>query len=172
LPYSAEYSGAPADVGFLRQLAQATDGSVLTVPADSFAHNLRLAESARPVWPYLIAFLVPLFLLDVALRRLRLKPSDLAPVFERVGDRWRGQTGRAAALAYRLRVARQTTRPAAPRPVLRPTVVAARRAAAPTPTYRSTPRAAAVAQVPDAPAGNRLLNAKRRATPPARAGRG
>jgi Mg-chelatase subunit ChlD len=171
LPYSSEYSGSPADLGFLRQLAQATDGSVLTAPADSFAHNLRLAESARPVWPYLIACLVPLFLLDVALRRLRFTPADLAPVFERVGQRWRGQTGRAAALAHRLRTARETTRPAAPRPVLRPTVVAARRAAATAPTYRSVPRAA-VAPVPDAPAGNRLLNAKRRATPPTRAARG
>src|SRR5439155_15678457 len=77
VPYSPEFANIPPDVELLRELARQTSGSVLTTPADAFAHNLRLADSAQPIWPYLIGALVPLFLLDVAIRRLRVSIVDL-----------------------------------------------------------------------------------------------
>ncbi len=165
LPYSPEFGGQPTDFGFLRELAGGTGGTVLETPADSFAHNLRLAESARPVWPYFVALLVPLFLIDVGLRRLRFAPADFAPVLDRLSQRWRGQSGRAAAFATRLRSAQEATRPVA-RPTLHPLAVASRRA--PPPSVHRAAHRPATAAIPDGPSGNRLLTAKRRATPPAR----
>ncbi|HLZ10678.1 MAG TPA: VWA domain-containing protein, partial [Chloroflexota bacterium] len=86
VPYSPEVSSQQANPGLLRDLSAATGGSVLTAPAESFEHNLRLADSARPIWPDLIALLIPIFFLDVAVRRLRFAPTD---VWQVVDDRRR-----------------------------------------------------------------------------------
>jgi hypothetical protein len=88
VPYSPGFSGRqPTNFGLLRDLASSAGGVVQTNPTESFAHNLRLANSAGPIWPYLIAALVPLFLLDVALRRLRHRIADLQPVLDRLRGR-------------------------------------------------------------------------------------
>jgi len=164
VPYSPEFAGLPTDVGLLRQLAASTGGTVLTTPAESFAHNLRSADSAQPVWPYLITALIPLFLLDVAIRRLRFSPADLAPVVERVRVRWLGQTGRAAQLAGRLVATRHAARPVAIAS-LHPTTPVVRRAPAPANRLGAPGPVAA-----GAPPASRLLAAKRRAAPAPRAG--
>src|SRR5262249_13549187 len=158
----------PTDYGLLRDLAQRTGGAVLAAPADSFAHNLRLADSARPIWPLLATALVPLFVLDVAVRRLRFGPGDLWPVWAALRARWVGTTGRATQLAARLERSRRRARPATPRPVPRPVPSPSR--PVPSPVGSAAPATAAGA--PRAPTGTRLLAAKRRAAPtPARARR-
>jgi Mg-chelatase subunit ChlD len=158
VPYSPEFGGQPTDVGLLRQLAASTGGAVLTSPADSFAHNLRPADSAQPIWPYLIAAVVPLFLLDVAIRRLRFSPADFSPVIDRVRVRWLGRAGSAAHLASRLATARRAPRP---------TPTTALRRPAPVPRHSPTPahRISTVGASPGAPPANRLLAAKRRVAP-------
>jgi hypothetical protein len=167
IPYSPEYAGLPPDLGLLRELGRRTGGAFLSRPADSFAHDLHLADAAQPVWPYPIAALVPLFLLDVAVRRLRLGRSDLQPAFAWLRVRWQGKSGEAATLARRLAVARQTAQPAAPRPTLRPAPAAARATLPPPP--RPAPVRPAVSA--SGPPSSRLLAAKRRAEPAARAQR-
>jgi uncharacterized membrane protein len=162
IPYSPEYAGLPLNFGLLRELAQQTNGAVLTQPAESFAHNLRLVDSAKPIWPYLIGALVPLFLIDVAARRLRVGSAELRRVAGRVQVRWRGQTGRAAAFAAQLATSRRIVQPAAPRPVLHPAPPISRRA--PTPVRRVEPPSAEPSPSSGLPAGSRLLVAKRRAT--------
>jgi uncharacterized membrane protein len=160
VPYSPEFASVPPDVGLLRELARQTDGSVLTTPADSFAHNLRLADSAQPIWPYLIGALVPIFLLDVAIRRLRFSVADLLGWLVRARERWLAQAPRATQLRHRLLAARSAPRPA-PRTLTRPVAPAVRRPPAPMPRPPvPTPPVAA-----GAPSGNRLLTAKRRAMP-------
>lgn len=164
VPYSPEFAGQPTDVALLRQLAAATGGAVLASPAESFAHNLHPADSAQPVWPSLIAALIPLFVLDIAVRRLRFSPTDLMPVLERLRGRWLGRTGRAAQLAARLAAARRAPRPVV-RPVLRPAALTTRR-----PALSASRAPARPGSVPvGAPPANRLLAAKRRAAPAPRA---
>ena len=176
VPYSPEFAGQPTNTGFLHQLAQDTNGSVLTNPAESFAHDLRPADSALPIWPYLIGALVPLFLLDVAVRRLRFSMAALSPVLQRVRARWQGPTGRAASLANRLTAARRVSQ-SAPRPAAHPAPLALRRTPASPLHSPPVPRPPGLAQpsparsgparapvVANGPAGSRLLAAKRRAT--------
>lgn len=159
--YPSEFSGQPPDLGLLRQLAASTGGRVLAAPADSFDHNLRPADEAQPVWPVLIAALIPLFVLDVAIRRLRFSPADLAPVVERIHRGWLGRVGPAAHLAARLRSATTAARPMAV-PTLRPGVASIRPPPPPAPRIRAVPAAAPTT----GPASSRLLAAKRRAAPP------
>ncbi len=165
VPYSPEFSGQPTDFGTLRDLASGTGGVVQTNPAESFAHNLRLADSARPIWPYLIAALVPLFLLDVALRRLRFRLADLQPVVNRLRERWLSTSDHAARLAAhratQLAAARVATK-ATPRPIHHPTPAPVRR---PPPMVARPVPAPAGPAAAGGPASSRLLSAKRRATP-------
>ncbi|MGH2460318.1 MAG: VWA domain-containing protein [Chloroflexota bacterium] len=163
VPYSPEFSGLPTDLGLLRQLSTATGGDVLSSPGESFAHNLRPADSAQPIWPYLIALLIPLFVMDVAIRRLRFSTADLAPVVEKARRRWLGTAGPAAHLAARLAAKRHASRPvAAAGLVLHPTpATPARRP--PTPINR--PRQVPGPVLAGAPPASRLLAAKRRAAP-------
>lgn len=166
VPYSPEFGGQATDVGLLRELAAGTGGSILTTPADSFAHDLRPADSAQPIWPYLIAALIPLFLLDVAIRRLRFSVADLSPVVDRVRLRWLGRSGAAAHLAARLAATRRASRPTTG-PAPRPSTLVARRA--PAPVRRASPAPGPV--MPGAAPANRLLAAKRRAAPSPHAAR-
>jgi uncharacterized membrane protein len=161
VPYSPEFASVPPDVGLLRELARLTGGSVLTTPADAFAHNLRLADSAQPIWPYLIGALVPIFLLDVAIRRLRFSVVDLVRWLLRARERWLGQATRAAQLRHRLLAARAAAPRPAPRTLTRPVAPAVRRPPAPMPR----PSLPAPPVAAGAPSGNRLLTAKRRAMP-------
>jgi len=171
VPYAPEFAGLPPNLGLLRQLAERTGGQILSAPAASFRHDLRPAEAAVPIWPVLSGALVPLFLLDVAVRRLRFSPADLGPVFAGLRVRWQGPTGRAAVLAGRLVAARQVARNT-PKPAPRPATLGRPRATsapvhpAPLP-HPPTPPRPAPARVPvvtSGPTSNRLLAAKRRAS--------
>lgn len=179
VPYSPEFGELPTNYSLLRELARDTGGDVLTQPSQAFAHDLRLADSAQPIWPLLIAALIPLFLLDVAVRRLRFDLADLEPVVERIKTRWIGQSTRATQLAARLAASRRAPRPVAPRPA-RPTLHPTPRPDAAhqpspnrPPTPRPLPRPAPLPAASGAsgPAGSRLLAAKRRAVPNGKAGR-
>ncbi|RME37209.1 MAG: VWA domain-containing protein [Planctomycetota bacterium] len=74
VPYSPEYRDLATNEALLRDVAEQTGGRWLDMPpeqADVFAHTLPPVESRRPAWPWLLAWWVlPLFLLDVAVRRL------------------------------------------------------------------------------------------------------
>jgi len=74
VPFSPEYRDLVPNEPLLRQLAEITDGRYLDMEADSktvFRHDLPPVESKRPVWNWVLAWLVlPAFLLDVAVRRL------------------------------------------------------------------------------------------------------
>ncbi len=164
VPYPPEYAGLPTNVALLRNLARATGGTTLVSPAESFDHNLRLADSAQPLWPTLVAILIPLFVVDVAIRRLRIAPADAWTVGERLRQRWLGRTGPAAYLAGRLAAARLASR-APSRPVARPSALVSRRP--------PTPGRHPIGVGPPSPLGtgapsSRLLSAKRRAGPVAR----
>jgi hypothetical protein len=169
VPYSPEFAELPTNYSLLRELTRDTGGAVLTQPSQAFAHDLRLADSAQPIWPLLIAALVPLFLLDVAVRRVRFDLADLRPAVNWVRKRWVGQSTRASQLAARLAASRRAadlTSPAPSRPLLRPM---ARHAPppvgpiAPRPAPRTVPSVAPAST--SGPTGSRLLAAKRRATP-------
>ncbi len=166
VPYSPEFGGQPTDIGLLRELTAATGGTVLTSPADSFSHDLRPADSAQPIWPDLIAALIPLFLIDVAIRRLRLSLADLSPVIARIQLHWLGRSGPAAHLAARLAAARRVSRSTV-RPAPRPSTLVVRHP--PPPVQRPGP-ASGMTPSETAPA-NRLLAAKRRAAPAPHAAR-
>lgn len=179
VPYPPEFDARPTDYGLLRELARRTGGAVLSRPDTAFSHNLRLADSAQPIWPYIIAALIPLFLLDVAVRRLRFSAADLAPVVERLKTRWAGQSERATHFATRLAASRHRTPPLPPapaRPVPRlssnhprpPPAPSISRPVRPPPLAARAPTPAAGGSAPAT--GSRLLAAKRRATPAAKTG--
>lgn len=82
-PYSPEYRDLETNMPLLTQIAELTGGriigeaaeGVVTVPkedwADPFRKDLPPTESRRPAWEFVLAWLLlPLFLLDVSVRRL------------------------------------------------------------------------------------------------------
>lgn len=161
VPYSPEFAGLPTNVGLLQNLAASTGGAILTSPAESFAHNLRPADAAEPIWPALVIALIPLFLLDVAIRRLRFAPTDLLPVVERLRARWRGRVGPATHFATRLAASRRERSPSSGIP-RRPADASAR----PEPVAARPTASASPAAPTNAPPASRLLAAKRRAGAP------
>jgi uncharacterized membrane protein len=74
VPFSPEYRDLMTNEGLLRQVAEITGGRWLAAdPAedDIFSHDLPPSVAKQPVWDWIVAWLLlPLFLLDVAIRRL------------------------------------------------------------------------------------------------------
>lgn len=74
VPFSPEYRDLRPNEGMLRQIAEVSGGRWLDVApqqANVFRHDLPATESRRPAWDWVLAWLVlPMFLLDVAVRRL------------------------------------------------------------------------------------------------------
>lgn len=76
VPFSPEYRELKTNEATLRELVRITGGRWLDpkVPAaehDVFSHDLPPTEARRPAWEWVLAWLLlPLFLLDVAVRRL------------------------------------------------------------------------------------------------------
>lgn len=74
MPFSPEYRELATNEALLREVANITDGRWLALEPehdDVFAHNLPPTVSKRPAWDWTLAWLLlPLFLLDVAARRL------------------------------------------------------------------------------------------------------
>lgn len=78
LSYSAEYALSQADERFLSRLAEITGGgSLADQPEAVFKHNLSLQDSAQPIWRWLLSAAALLLILDIAMRRLIITPSDL-----------------------------------------------------------------------------------------------
>jgi uncharacterized membrane protein len=74
IPFSPEYRDLMPNEALLRQTAEITGGRWLDMPpeqADVFSHDLPPTESKRSAWEWVLAWLLlPMFLLDVAVRRL------------------------------------------------------------------------------------------------------
>ncbi|MGD2110482.1 MAG: VWA domain-containing protein [Phycisphaerae bacterium] len=74
VPFSPEYRDLIPNEALLRQVAEITGGRWLDgepEEADIFSHDLPPTEATRPAWEWVLAWLLlPLFLLDVAVRRL------------------------------------------------------------------------------------------------------
>jgi uncharacterized membrane protein len=74
VPFSPEYRDLQPNEALLRQTAEITGGRWLDMqPEDAnvFGHDLPPTKATRPAWEWVLAWLLlPLFLLDVAVRRL------------------------------------------------------------------------------------------------------
>ncbi len=78
--YSPEYRQLETNLALLRELADRTGGRVLeTEQAQTTFDRAGLppARSLRPLWEYLIRWMLLLFLLDVAVRRVAISPVEL-----------------------------------------------------------------------------------------------
>jgi Mg-chelatase subunit ChlD len=71
LDYPDELRLAVADERLLQGIASATGGRYEPAPAEVFAGDGRTAERLTPLWSYLVLAAMLLFVIDVALRRLR-----------------------------------------------------------------------------------------------------
>ncbi len=68
--YPQELRLKPTDLGLLQSIARVSGGT-FNPPAETvFAPTARLALRATPLWPYLLAAALVIFVLDVALRRI------------------------------------------------------------------------------------------------------
>jgi hypothetical protein len=74
---STEYWQLRPNRQLLESLAGATGGKELRAPSEAFLHNLKAPGAGRELWPWLTAAAVLLFLVDVAVRRLRISTAAL-----------------------------------------------------------------------------------------------
>ncbi|MBV9172132.1 MAG: VWA domain-containing protein [Chloroflexi bacterium] len=75
--YSAEYHQVAPDTRKMDQIARAGGGHVLSSPGAAFADDLPSVTSPLPLERWLLLLAALLLPLDVALRRLRISPSDV-----------------------------------------------------------------------------------------------
>jgi Mg-chelatase subunit ChlD len=78
--YAAEFRRVSVDASRLEQIARAGGGGVLSVdaPSGAFADNLAPVRSPLPLQHLLLLIAAILLPIDVALRRLRISPSEIA----------------------------------------------------------------------------------------------
>jgi Mg-chelatase subunit ChlD len=86
---STEYWQLRPNRQLLERLARATGGRELASPGQAFAHDLRAPGAGRELWPPLTVLAMLLFLVDVAVRRLRISFAAVQPALERVRARLR-----------------------------------------------------------------------------------
>jgi Ca-activated chloride channel homolog len=67
--YPDEYRSAPPDIALLRALAEQTGGKLAPSSAEIFDPGSDRGQVRRPLWPWLAAAALLLYLLDVAVRR-------------------------------------------------------------------------------------------------------
>ncbi len=75
--YSPEFRDLEPNEALLRELADVTEGRILSLSADAktvFAHNLPPTVSRKPIWASLLKLALFVFLLDVAIRRIAVDP--------------------------------------------------------------------------------------------------
>ncbi|MAG35510.1 MAG: hypothetical protein CL878_04595 [Dehalococcoidia bacterium] len=87
IPYAREYAAARANRVLLERLAAETGGLQLDSPAASFSRDTVHDWQPQPVWHYLFATALVLFVVDVAVRRFRLTPADLPGALGALGRR-------------------------------------------------------------------------------------
>lgn len=79
--FSPEYRELRANEPLLGQLAERTGGRKLTLEQATQAFDpaaLKTSEVKRPIWEALIQYMLILFLIDVAIRRIAINPIELA----------------------------------------------------------------------------------------------
>ena len=99
IPYAREYAAARANRVLLERLAAETGGLRLDSPAASFSRDTVREWQPQPLWHYLFAAALVLFIADVAVRRFRLTPTDLPAAMGTLARRlwaWRPSGWRAA----------------------------------------------------------------------------
>lgn len=79
--FSPEYRELQTNDALLSELSERTGGRVLThaeAPSAFDTAGLPQAEARRSIWEYLIRWMLLLFLLDVAVRRIAINPIEIA----------------------------------------------------------------------------------------------
>lgn len=181
--YSPEFNTTEPNLNLLRRLAEAGGGKLLDPAIDNpFRLNRRRTFQPRDLWSDLLGFLVILFVVDVALRRVDFDREEWSrwanKLLTRLGLAQPAPVGTPEALGSLLAARERTrgTRTGAgsvePR-ITRPadTLFQPRQAAGPVATEGSSPGPSTAAVEPEAPAApaapanatSRLLEAKRRA---------
>jgi hypothetical protein len=152
VPYSAEYRERQANEQLLTQIASLTGGATLGDPALAFAHDQHATGQPWELWPWLLALAALLFLLDIAVRRLRMAWADVRPFLHAWGRVWQERDTSTSSVGARLATRTRGRRPQdVPLPLLNSA------APADVPRERQAP-----VQAPSTPSG-RLLLAKQRA---------
>ncbi len=117
--YSPEYRRQAQAGTLLPDLAAITGGRVAPPPAESFAATAQPVGEVREIALPLLWLALLLWPLDIALRRLMLRPTDLNPALERIRERLRpapADSPAADPTLERLQMARERAR----RPFSRP----------------------------------------------------
>ncbi len=86
IAYSPEYAQMQANMPLLEELRTQTDGRLLRnlAPGDVFARaGMRQAEKRRVIWESLLRWMLLAFLLDVAVRRIAVRPREMYARFRR-----------------------------------------------------------------------------------------
>jgi uncharacterized membrane protein len=94
LPYSAEYRHLQTDGKTLEQISQATHGQVLSLgsePADIFLHNLPAGQVPTQAWPWLVGLAAILLPINIATRRLMIRPQEIKENIRRWLDQVSGK---------------------------------------------------------------------------------
>ncbi len=68
--YPDELRLRPTNVDLLKRIAQISQGRYAPRAEEVFAPTTRTARRATPLWPYLLAVALLIFVVDVALRRI------------------------------------------------------------------------------------------------------
>lgn len=86
VPYSPEYRALGVNRALLEEVARRTGGTELKAPAAAFAPiaTISPAHQDRHLWPWLVALAGLLFVLDIAVRRLRLEQLAQSRLWQRV----------------------------------------------------------------------------------------
>ncbi len=103
VPYSPEYRTLGPNLPLLTQLAEGTGGKIQNDPAQVYRDALSWVVGVRDIGPLLLALAALLFLVDVAVRRLLLRPAAV-----REKALAGAQTASARAAAWREAAARPT----------------------------------------------------------------
>lgn len=81
VPYSPEYRVLKSNMPLLHELSSRTGGRMLNPAEAGLAFERSpglIAETRRPIWEDLVRWMLILFLLDVAVRRIAISPLELA----------------------------------------------------------------------------------------------
>ncbi len=109
--YSPEFAELKANTPLLQEVATRTGGRVLS-PADAKTvfdrRSLPRAETRRTIWEDLVRYMLILFVLDVAIRRIAVNPAELARKLRRFIGEMAGRRTTAAESAAVLSTLRGT----------------------------------------------------------------
>jgi hypothetical protein len=78
--YSPEYRTTGVNLTFLRSLAAAGGGSVITRPGDAWSSNLPPVEAQYDIAPWLLLLAILLLPVDIGVRRLVVSRRELASI--------------------------------------------------------------------------------------------